>query len=46
MPAHAKDAHDYVVIARAQTVGRPYGSLLEDLASALRRLRLWQDEGQ
>jgi len=43
MPRHAKDAHDYVVIARAQTVRRPYGSLLEDLASALKRLRLWQD---
>ena len=44
MPLHAKGAHDYVVIARAQTVRRPYGALLEDLAGALKRLRLWQDD--
>lgn len=44
MPAHARHAHDYVVIARAKTVQRPYRALLDDLASALRRLRLWQDD--
>ncbi len=46
MPAHAMGAHDYVVIARAQTVRRPYGALLEDLGSTLRRLSLWQEEGK
>lgn len=42
MPTHAKRGHDYVVIARAKTVGRPYAALLDDLAGALRRLKLWQ----
>ena len=43
MPAHARRNHDYVVIARAATVGRPYQNLLLDLSSALKRLDLWRE---
>jgi ribonuclease P protein component len=38
LPLEAKPGHDYVLIARAETVTRPYGALIEDLRVALRRL--------
>jgi ribonuclease P protein component len=38
---HAAPGHDYVVIARAETVRRPWPSLKQDLESALRRLGAW-----
>ena len=42
MPAHAAHGRDYVLVARAETVTRPFQSLLEDLERALRRLRMWR----
>jgi ribonuclease P protein component len=38
MPLHAAPGHDYVVIARAATVKRPFAALVGDLEAALRRL--------
>jgi ribonuclease P protein component len=40
--AHAANGHDYVVIARAGTLTRPYAELLGDLAGALKRLSLYR----
>lgn len=36
----AAPEHDYVVIARAETVTRPYELLKQDLAAGLRRLKV------
>jgi len=38
LPLEARPGHDYVLIARAETVARPYEALIEDLRVALRRL--------
>ena len=46
LPAHATAGHDYVLIARAQTVRRPYPALVEDLRQGLRRLGLWREGEQ
>ena len=46
MPAHAAHGMDYVLVARAETVSRPFQSLLDDLETALRRLRMWRVEGE
>jgi ribonuclease P protein component len=43
MPLHAVGGHDYVLVARAETVRRPYPQLLGDLETALKRLGLWRD---
>ena len=43
MPAHAAHGRDYVLVARAETVTRPYAGLLGDLETALRRLKLWRE---
>jgi len=43
LPLHALRDHDYVVIARAATAGRPFQDLLLDLSSALKRLDLWRE---
>jgi len=40
--AHAANGHDYVIIARAGTLTRPYSELLGDLAGALKRLSLYR----
>jgi ribonuclease P protein component len=37
-PGLALPGHDYVVIARRQTLARPYAELLSDLSDALRKL--------
>lgn len=42
MPVAAAIGHDYVVIARAATVKRPFPALLSDLEGALRRLGAWR----
>ena len=42
LPAHAARGHDYVVIARAGTLTRPYEALLEDLAAGLKRLGVYR----
>ena len=39
LPGHGLPGHDYVIVARAETVRRPYSALTRDLASALARLR-------
>ena len=46
MPAHAARGMDYVLVARADTVSRPYPGLLADLEAALRRLRLWREDAE
>ncbi|MGE0657964.1 MAG: ribonuclease P protein component [Reyranellaceae bacterium] len=38
MPVYARDGLDYVLIAREETVARPFDQLLDDLRHALRRL--------
>jgi ribonuclease P protein component len=43
MADHAASAHDYVVIARQETVGRAYSSLVQELETALKRLGVWRD---
>ena len=43
LAAHAKPGLDYVVIAREQTVTRPWPDLLTDMELAMRRLKSWQD---
>jgi len=44
MPLHAARGYDYVVIARAATVVRPFRALRDDLEYALKRLDVWRDE--
>jgi ribonuclease P protein component len=46
MPRHAKAAHDFVVIGRAATLTRPYGALIGDLKTALKRLGAFCDGPQ
>ena len=43
MPLHAAAGHDYVLVARAGTVSRPFAALLADLEGALKRLDAWRD---
>lgn len=42
MPLHAAAGHDYVLVARAETVRRPYAELVGDLETGLKRLGLWR----
>ncbi|HUH85621.1 MAG TPA: ribonuclease P protein component [Stellaceae bacterium] len=42
MPLHAAPGHDYVLIARAATIRRPFAALLGDLETALRQLGAWR----
>jgi ribonuclease P protein component len=42
MPLHAAPGHDYVLIARAATIRRPFAALLSDLETALRQLGVWR----
>ena len=44
MPLHAAPEFDYVVIARAGTVVRPFDALTRDLETALKRLDVWRDQ--
>ena len=44
MPLHAARGYDYVAIARAATVARPFNALRDDLEYALKRLEVWRDE--
>lgn len=43
MPAHAIPDRDFVVIARANTVRRPFVDLIADLETALQKLDVWGD---
>lgn len=38
MPLHAREGLDYVLIAREDTIARPFDQLLADLRQALKRL--------
>lgn len=35
--------HDVVLIARPETVRRPYAALKDDMTQALRKLKVWKD---
>lgn len=41
---HAAPGFDYVLIGRQETVTRPFALLLEDLKTALKRLKVWKGE--
>ena len=41
--AHGRADHDYVVIARSDTLRRPFPALLADLEAAMRRLGAWRE---
>jgi ribonuclease P protein component len=43
MPLHAAAGHDYVLVARAGTVSRPFAALLADLERALKELGAWRE---
>ncbi len=43
LSAHGASGHDYVVIARAGTLTRPYEALLDDLAVGLKRLGVYRE---
>lgn len=43
MPGCAAPGHDYVLVARAATLKRPYAALVEDLKTALRRLDVYRE---
>lgn len=43
IPAHARNGFDFVLIARASTVNRPFAALLEDLETALKRVGAWRN---
>ena len=43
MPGYAAPGHDYVLVARAATLRRPYSALVEDLKTALRRLDVFRE---
>ncbi len=45
LPLHAKAGYDYVLIGRAATVARPFGALIGDLTTALKRLRAYRGAG-
>ena len=42
MPANAEPGHDYVVIARKETLRRSFALLTRDLEKALKRLDVWR----
>jgi len=42
LPAHAAMGHDYVVIARLETLERPFDELLGDLTAGLKRLGVYR----
>jgi len=43
LPVHAAPGRDYVMIARSETLKRPFNLLLADLETALRRLEAWRE---
>jgi ribonuclease P protein component len=42
MARHAAPGHDYVVIARLETLKRPFPALIGDVEAALKRLGAWR----
>jgi ribonuclease P protein component len=45
MPLHAAGGRDYVLVARAGTVSRPFAALIADLERALKELGAWREDG-
>ena len=43
MPHHAAIGYDYVLVARIVTIDRPFESLIQDLETALKRLKVWRE---
>lgn len=43
LPDHAALGQDYVVVARSETLKRPFALLLGDLETALKRLGAWRE---
>jgi ribonuclease P protein component len=43
LPDHAAMGHDYVVIARQETLDRNYADLLADLTAGLKRLGVYRE---
>jgi ribonuclease P protein component len=43
MPLHAAPGHDYVLVARAATIRRPFAALIGDLEAALKQLGAWRE---
>ena len=46
LPCHAAPQRDFVVIARAATIGRSFADLVADLESALKNLDVWDGANQ
>jgi ribonuclease P protein component len=44
LPRHARQGHDYVLVARAGTVTRRFADLVGDLETGLRRLGLYCED--
>ena len=44
IPAHGRPGNDIVLIGRRTTVDRPFTALVDDLETALRRLKVWRME--
>jgi len=44
LPRHGRPETDYVLIARMETLRRPFPALLQDLEAALRRLRCYVED--
>ena len=44
LPGHGAPGHDYVLVARRDTVTREWAGLVGDLETALRRLGQWHGE--
>jgi ribonuclease P protein component len=44
LPVHGATCYDYVLIARPATVTRNYAKLKDDLVTALKRLKVWQEK--
>lgn len=44
IPLHAERGHDYVMIARKGTAERSFAALVEDLETALKRLKVWREQ--
>jgi len=42
LAAHAAPGHDYVLVARRESVTRPWPRIIEDMETALRRLGHWK----
>lgn len=41
--SHAAAGYDFVLVARAETVVRPWSDLLNDITAGLKRLGLWRE---